>query len=183
VERRGASFDDGLRDLERAARDLSGWPEELCDHLVRRLGGAADDVAILAVRLGGPPGDRLELRVHANAGALSAMRRSLEAWLVRAGADEDEAYDVVLAVGEAAANAVEHAYGPAEAEFDVSAEKVGGAVRVAIGDSGRWRPARGEHRGRGITLMRQLMDTVDVESGERGTVVKMGRALGTRRPG
>ena len=34
----------------------------------------------------------------------------------------EEAYDIVLATCEAAANAVEHAYGPGEAKFGVTAQ-------------------------------------------------------------
>jgi anti-sigma regulatory factor (Ser/Thr protein kinase) len=85
---------------------------------------------------------------------------------------------VVVAVGEAAANAVEHAYGPTEAEFEVSARADGGEVQITVTDQGRWRPARGRNRGRGMDLMDQLMDEVRVETGESGTAVIMRRRLG-----
>src|SRR5204863_5162437 len=119
----------------------------------------------------------LELRVRAIPESLSAMRRSLGSWLDGAGADEDEAYDVVVAVGEAAANAVEHAYGPTEAEFEVSAEVDGGDVQITVTDQGRWRPARGRNRGRGMDLMAQLMGEVCAATGVRGIAGIMRRRV------
>jgi anti-sigma regulatory factor (Ser/Thr protein kinase) len=176
VERRDRSLDEGLAVLADAVGAAGGSPEALCD-LVVELGSAADDVAVLAARRIDPGGDRLERHVLAVPDSLSAMRRSLGAWLEAAGADEDAAYDVLLAVGEAAANAVEHAYGPGEEEFDLVAELVGGDVHITIADRGRWRPARGENRGRGLALMRELMDHVDVELGDEGTTVRMQRRI------
>ena len=35
------------------------------------------------------------------------------------GASEQQAYDIIVATQEACANAVEHAYGPGRAEFEV----------------------------------------------------------------
>jgi anti-sigma regulatory factor (Ser/Thr protein kinase) len=49
-----------------------------------------------------------------------------------------------------------------------------------VRDEGRWRPPRGSHRGRGLPLMRALMETVDVEHGDAGTVVVLERTLGSR---
>ena len=178
VERRGASIDQGLEELRREAAAVSGWPDRLCDHLMSRFGGAPDDVAVLAIRLSAGAGERLELHVRAMPESLSAMRRSLGAWLAAAGADEDESYDVVVAVGEAAANAVEHAYGPVAAKFDVLADADEGEVQITVADKGRWRPARGLNRGRGMDLMAKLMDDVQVDTGERGTTVTMRRRLG-----
>ena len=115
--------------------------------------------------------------MRATPDSLSAMRRSLAAWLAAAGADEDESYDMVVAVGEAAANAVEHAYGPVDAKFDVLAEAEGGEVHIKVADHGRWRRARGRNRGRGMDVMSKLMDDVQVDRGEHGTTVTMRRRL------
>jgi GAF domain-containing protein/anti-sigma regulatory factor (Ser/Thr protein kinase) len=177
IERRGESLDEGLAKLRAIATRAGDMPELLCDGLVEQLGDASDDVAVLAARVALPAGDRLELRFHAVPESLSSMRRSLATWLTTNGADEDEAYDVMLAVGEAAANAVEHAYGPVEEEFGLTAEVTGGEVHLIVADSGRWRPPRGANRGRGLSLMSELMDDVDVESGDHGTLVHMRRHL------
>ena len=54
-----------------------------------------------------------------------------------------------------------------------------GQVRVVIRDDGRWRPPRGEHRGRGVPLMQALMERVDIEHTDKGTTVVLERTLGT----
>ena len=53
-------------------------------------------------------------------------------------------------------------------------------IRVTVRDHGRWRPPRGSHRGRGLPLMRALMERVDVEHGDDGTVVVLERTLRSR---
>jgi GAF domain-containing protein/anti-sigma regulatory factor (Ser/Thr protein kinase) len=179
-ERRGQSIEEGLRRLRQAAEDAAGLgPDGLCDRLVgvAEAEAVADDVAMLAICIPLHRAERLSLTLRAEPGALAVMRRSLEDWLSRAGVEEAAAYDVMVAVGEAAANAVEHAYGPSEADFRLAATIDAGAIVVTVMDAGRWRPARGAHRGRGLAMMRELMDDVQVESGEDGTVVTMRRKL------
>jgi len=83
-----------------------------------------------------------------------------------------------VAVTEAAANAVEHAYGPVDAAFDVEASATeDGEVCVIVRDQGRWRPPRGHNRGRGTLLMQELMDHFEVATSEDGTEVRMRRQL------
>jgi anti-sigma regulatory factor (Ser/Thr protein kinase) len=156
-------------------------PGELCDRLLASLledGRAADDIALLAVQAAGHFGPRLQLTLPAEVSALASMRRSMRPWLEDLGATDDEAYDILVAVGEAAANSVEHAYGPVEAGFDISAEVADHEVLVIVRDSGKWREPRGRNRGRGTFLMRELMDTIDVITSETGTEVRLTRRLG-----
>ncbi len=49
---------------------------------------------------------------------------------------------------------------------------------MTVTDRGRWREARGENRGRGLPLMRGLMEQVDVEPADGGTSVVLRRTLG-----
>jgi anti-sigma regulatory factor (Ser/Thr protein kinase) len=51
-------------------------------------------------------------------------------------------------------------------------------VRIVVRDAGRWRAPRGSNRGRGLAIMRQLMDVADVRQTEAGTEVVLERALG-----
>ena len=51
---------------------------------------------------------------------------------------------------------------------------------MTVRDHGRWRPPRGSHRGRGLPLMRALMERVDVEHSDDGTVVVLERTLRSR---
>ena len=130
--------------------------------------------------------DRLELTLAADPLVLGLLRRRMMRFLEVAGAGEVDRFEITLGVCEAASNAIEHAYGPGDADFGVEASVTEGQVTVAVTDSGNWRDARepvGElpgARGRGLRIIEGLMDTVDVSRGERGTTVTMRRRLGAR---
>jgi anti-sigma regulatory factor (Ser/Thr protein kinase) len=179
VERRGESIDVGLerlRVLGEGFRDV----EVLCASVVERLVGdePGDDVAFIAARV--PPlTDHLEIRRPATAVSLADLRYLLRRWLRSRGAGDEETYEIVVACQEACANAVEHAYGPAPAEIELEAVHADGRVTLTVSDHGRWRPPRGENRGRGLPMMRTLMDTVDVRQTADGTDVVLTRRLGT----
>ncbi|MEA2124736.1 MAG: hypothetical protein QOI80_1518, partial [Solirubrobacteraceae bacterium] len=182
VERRDMWIDQGIEKLTiEAAAARGADPEALLDQLLRALvpaGGGEDDVAALAVQLTPIEADRLALRLPAEPPVLSPMRRSLRHWLEALGAVDAEVYDMLVAVTEAAANAVEHAYGPLDATFDVEARASGdGEITIIVRDQGRWRPPRGHNRGRGTLLMQELMDHFEVLTGEDGTEVRMRRRL------
>jgi GAF domain-containing protein/anti-sigma regulatory factor (Ser/Thr protein kinase) len=182
VERRDMWLDEGMERLVvEAGAAAAAAPEELLQRLLGALvpdGGAQDDVAALAVQLTPLGTDRIALRLPADPPVLSSLRRTLRGWLGTLGATELEAYDVLVAVTEAAANAVEHAYGPGDASFDVEASVNEEAeVCVIVRDQGRWRPPRGHNRGRGTLLMQELMDHFEVTTGEAGTEVRMRRRL------
>jgi serine phosphatase RsbU (regulator of sigma subunit)/anti-sigma regulatory factor (Ser/Thr protein kinase) len=181
VEVRGESLDHGLerlRVLVAAAPPL----DALCEAVARgdaRGQPADDDVAVLATQVARLP-ERLETTWPARAETLAGMRPLLRRWLGKWGAGPDEIYDITVAVQEASANAIEHAYGPGRATFDVDAVHAGGVITVAVRDRGRWRDPRGAHRGRGLSMMRALMEQVDVQQTEHGTTVTMRRKLGVR---
>jgi serine/threonine-protein kinase RsbW len=99
---------------------------------------------------------------------LAVIRRELSAWLAPLGLTSEETADVVLAVDEAAANAVRHAYGPEEA----------GAVELTLSievvDHGSWRPPAAEpshESGRGIPLMSNMSESVLIHYDDRGSRV------------
>jgi serine phosphatase RsbU (regulator of sigma subunit)/anti-sigma regulatory factor (Ser/Thr protein kinase) len=184
VEKRGEPLDVGLERLREVAAGAPVDPlENLCkrvlDALVTEVPG--DDVALLAVRMLPPEAGPLDLELPAESGALATLRRRLGAWILHAGASEEEAYDIVLATCEAAANAVEHAYGPSEASFRVTAQAEDGDVTVEVRDQGAWRPQRDPRRGRGLAVMRHLVDDVSVNSNDAGTNVRLRRRLGEGR--
>ena len=181
VEVRGEPLDAGLERL-RSLAEREPRPRALCTAVAA---GAAsgdpseDDVAILVARVQPLP-DRLSTRWPAEADALGGLRHLLRRWLARYGGTQDEVYDITVAVQEAAANAVEHAYAPGQAAFTVDAEHEGGEVVITVADRGQWREPRGAHRGRGLPLMRELMDAVDVRNDSDGTAVVLRRNLGVR---
>ena len=101
------------------------------------------------------------------------MRR----WLEHIRADRQATADLLTAVGEACANAVEHAYGPAGGTVSICLEYQAPDVIAVITDTGRWRAARGSFRGRGITLMRALSDEVTIDRTDTGTRVRIRRTI------
>jgi GAF domain-containing protein/anti-sigma regulatory factor (Ser/Thr protein kinase) len=180
VEVRGETLDDGLERLRTLAEREYRNPEALLDAVIAEMvadGRPPDDVAMLAVHLVAL-GDRLATSWPAQADALSQVRHLLRRWLRHNGATDDEIYDITVAVQEACANAVEHAYTPGDAAFDVEAVNRDGCVEITVRDHGRWRRARGAHRGRGMPMMEALMDSVHVQHTNDGTAVALQRELG-----
>ena len=177
VERRGESIEQGLERLQ-ALSTGGGEMEALCARLVDGLAPETrrDDIAIIAARFPPLP-ETLSGTWPAEPGALAGIRLVLRRWLRAQGATEDELYDIVVACQEACANAVEHAYGPGRRTFDLDATREGRRVRITVRDSGTWRPPRGNDRGRGLVMMRGLMETVDVSHTDAGTVVVLERTL------
>jgi anti-anti-sigma factor len=105
------------------------------------------------------------------------VRRRLGSWLTGLGMGEQDRVGVMVAVGEACANAAEHAYQGTEAgPMTVRAHvDVDGVLTVTVRDEGTWRPPDRDpgDRGRGLLIMRQLVDTVMFEEQERGTMVTL----------
>jgi anti-sigma regulatory factor (Ser/Thr protein kinase) len=62
--------------------------------------------------------------------------------------------------------------------IDLRAELNDGEATVTVRDRGGWREPRGSNRGRGIPVMKEFMDDVDIETGERGTTVGLRRRIG-----
>jgi serine phosphatase RsbU (regulator of sigma subunit)/anti-sigma regulatory factor (Ser/Thr protein kinase) len=184
VEKRGEPLDVGLERLREVAAGAPVDPlDALCERVVEALvkDAPGDDVALLAVRILPPHTGPLDIELPAEPGALATLRRRLGPWVLHTGASEQEAYDIVLATCEAAANAVEHAYGPTEESFRVTAEAENGDVTVEVRDRGAWRPQRDPRRGRGLGVMRKLMDDVSVNSSDAGTNVRLRRRVGQGR--
>jgi anti-sigma regulatory factor (Ser/Thr protein kinase) len=180
VERRGRSIDEGIDRLAGALADGDGTSDAAADRLLGALGAASgldDDVALLVARTVPVDPRRLELSLGAVPGSLAPLRRALARWLDANGVAAKVAYDIVLAANESATNAIEHAYGPGAASFDFAATRDGDAVEMVVRDTGQWRPARGEHRGRGLNVMRATMDSVDVERGTAGSEVRLRRVV------
>jgi PAS domain S-box-containing protein len=180
VERRGVPLEESLDALAKAASEAEDDLEKLCDGVLSAVlprMQPSDDVALLAVRPSAVSADALRLSLPAEPESLALLRRRLERFLHAAGADELEAYEITLTVCEAAGNAIEHAYGPGDASFDVEAALVADELVASVRDHGQWRDRRGEHRGRGIKIIMGLMDDVNIESQNGGTLVTMRRRL------
>src|SRR5205823_651229 len=146
---------DGFERLRAAVVD---GPEDLdafLEHLLVRMlpdGGATDDVALLVVRSLSTP-DWFEIVLPADPQQLRVLRARLGGWLERHGVDRETIYEVSLAVTEAAANAVAHAYGLEHAEFSVTACWEGDVLVCGVSDRGRWQTEPRDSNGHGLMLM------------------------------
>jgi integral membrane sensor domain MASE1 len=176
IEAKTRSVDAGLQQLERLAPAVSAGDLEA--GLARLIDGILDssppidDIAVVAIRLTPLDPHRLEVRLPAAPSSLPMLRRVLGRWLDAAGAGPDMASRIVVAVGEAATNVVEHAYGPADALLTVEATADKTGITVGIHDQGHWRARRGAG-GRGIDFMHVLVERAEILQRADGTTVRL----------
>ncbi|SPM42868.1 ATPase [Mycobacterium numidiamassiliense] len=177
VERRRVALDDGISLAAELVQDGRVSPlDDLANDMMSRLapsGGYQDDVVLLLYRHPAP----LELSFPADASHLAPARRALRGWLSRARVDPEQSMDVLIAAGEAVANAIEHGHrdGPA-GTISLDATVLVDQVQLTITDCGSWKPpepAANPHRGRGIMLMRGLMHDVTIKPEAAGTTVHL----------
>ncbi|HWD84458.1 MAG TPA: SpoIIE family protein phosphatase [Solirubrobacteraceae bacterium] len=142
------------------------------------LEGLKDDLAVVALTNGEIP-EVLELHAAARPDQLAEIRRNIRRWLHDHGATDEEITEITLAANEACANAVEHAYSPAPAQFFFTARARDRVVTITVTDGGSWRQPRGLDRGRGLRIMDAAMDAVEIrEAAEGGTEITLTRRLG-----
>ncbi len=118
---------------------------------------------------------RLRVLVPAEASELAALRHTQREWAANLGLPKDIQELLLLAVQEAAANVVEHAYWTSSEQgtLEVTLWVESGSVYVTVTDRGSWRPPSTEpsFRGYGTNLMRSLVDHVSIDAGPDGTTV------------
>lgn len=117
-------------------------------------------------------------RVLPYAEDLGTVRRLVLALAQAAGLAQDRASDLEIAVGELAANTLAHAGGRGTLTMWTTAEEmvcqVTDAGHIADPLAGQLRPAPAAARGgRGLWLVNQLCDLVQVRSGRGGTTVRV----------
>ncbi len=178
VERRGVPLSTGIEALATAVRDAT-TPEEACASAIADLVpvvGLNDDVAIVSLQSAIVPNE-LHLTLPAEPKTLSHVRRVLRRWLNERGADEGDIAEITIAVSEACANAIEHAYAPSPATFELHGWSNNGDITVTVQDDGHWRPPRGHNRGRGLSIIVAAMDDVQIDRTADGTEVVMRRHI------
>ncbi len=169
---------DGERRLVRAVGDgVRERDAEPARALLQRIfdgSGNTDDVATLTIAAPDDASSTFAFTFTAVPMAVPLVRRSLERYAGRIGLDEERRFAVITATGEALANAVEHAYTGVPGLVRVRAEATDGALHLVIEDDGKWKPAkRREERGRGLPLMRALMDAVEIRTHRARTEVRL----------
>jgi len=177
VERRRLPLSTGIERAGHAVREGRDMPvEDLAGAVMARLapaGGYDDDVALLLYRHPAP----LDITFPAESSQLAPVRRALRGWLAQCELPPNAVQNVLVAVGEACANAIEHGHRHTPGD-DVRLRAVAlvDSLRVTVADSGRWKdpqPGANAHRGRGMPLMRAMMQQVTVSPGPSGTTVDM----------
>jgi anti-sigma regulatory factor (Ser/Thr protein kinase)/putative methionine-R-sulfoxide reductase with GAF domain len=179
IERRGEPLTNGLERLRAVAAQWA-TAEELCQRVTEQLvppGGGDDDIAVVALRVA-PVEATMRVRIAADPQVLSQVRRMVTRWMQAHGAEPSETTAMTLACSEACANAIEHAYAPGVAYFELEGTHEGGVVNLMVRDTGRWRAARGSTRGRGLKMIAAAVDELDVRTTDTGTEVVMRRRLG-----
>ncbi len=180
IERRGRTLTQGESALVDAATAAPDEPELKCRSIIQRLTEGIDipdDVAILAVRSVGL-NEQMDVDVPARAEQLAIVRHLIRRWVSAHGGTDDDCAAFAIAVTEACGNAVEHAYGPGDANIRLGAALEEGEAIVTVSDSGAWREPRGQNRGRGIPVMKEFMDDVSIDAGDDGTTVELRRRIG-----
>jgi serine phosphatase RsbU (regulator of sigma subunit)/GAF domain-containing protein/anti-sigma regulatory factor (Ser/Thr protein kinase) len=177
IERRRHSLDDGIaRVCALMQQNREGELEHLANQIMAELApidGYQDDVALLLHRYPVP----LEIDFPPDVDGLADIRVTLRNWLNRAGLVSEQVHAVLVAAGEAVANAIEHGHRDAPSGvISLRATASATEVKLTIADSGSWkrpRPVAQPHRGRGMTLMRALMQEVVINPETGGTTVHL----------
>lgn len=112
---------------------------------------------------------------------LAEVRSTIRRWLDGIDLAGDTEDDLVLAVNEAASNVVDHAYRQksASATLGLALWIEGETLCIEITDRGAWRPVPtlSNNRGRGLTMIYQLVDSVLIHNGTDGTRVLLRHPL------
>ncbi|BBH70375.1 histidine kinase [Actinoplanes sp. OR16] len=176
VERRRQPLTAGIEAATDAVRLGRSTPiDDLADEVMTRLAPAAgydDDVALLIYRQPGP----LELEFPAEASRLAPVRSALRGWLERCAIDPVTIQNVLVAAGEACANAIEHGHREKGGRIRLRATATAEDLRLTVVDNGEWRTPReaeNPYRGRGLMLMKAFMHHVTVTTGIAGTTIDM----------
>jgi signal transduction histidine kinase/serine phosphatase RsbU (regulator of sigma subunit)/FixJ family two-component response regulator len=185
IERRGESLDVGLQRLADVAAACVRLPAgDVCATLLAAMAppdGYSDDVALVTVRPTGTTPESFVLALPAERAQVTSTRHRLRDWLRTCPLALDEAlqYDVLLGVGEALINAIEHG-GTRDTRNIVWLEVFAQEDRIlaSVSDAGRWTPdsaasRRESSRGRGLTLIHGLSDDVKTVRTLLGTRVTM----------
>lgn len=183
-------YTDGLIEYE---RDIEGGIEHLLKAVIsEREADAAssapsiqarvftkapnkDDAAVLTLTRVAKTDGEVDLVFSAIPLVSALVRSTLRQISAAIGFSSDAEFSVLVGVGEAIANAVEHAYGDREPGLlQLQTRIEGSRFVVRVDDYGRWRPfTRREERGRGIPLMHALCDGVQIKSTQNSTSITL----------
>ena len=123
-----------------------------------------------------------ELRIPPEPAELGRVRAVLRDAADEAGMDPAATNDMLVAVTEALSNAITHGEVPGDGTIDVTWGTEDDMLVVCVGDCGRYRAPetldedRLDH-GRGIAVMRLLVDDMTIEPRDEGTLVRLAKRV------
>ncbi len=115
-------------------------------------------------------------RVRATIDAVPAIRRDVRSFLRRRGvSDESTLHAIALAVTEAVANVVRHAYPGGSGDVEVTAERRASHVEIQVRDAGVGiqEASAAPGAGYGLQIIRSEASDCAVHTGGRGTTVDL----------
>jgi anti-anti-sigma factor len=191
LERPGRALPAASVELAQVAADVAAGralatpeptvAERVCTQtleLLTRVTGHTDDITLLAAQRVTPAAN-LALTLPAVAESLRQVRARVTQWLDAAGVTGQDGVALQHAVGELAANVVEHAYRGAAEPGELSVDAALGrdaCVRVVVRDDGQWQAATpGDGRGRGLSMVTGLVDELTIEHPAGPTTVSLVR--------
>jgi serine phosphatase RsbU (regulator of sigma subunit)/anti-sigma regulatory factor (Ser/Thr protein kinase) len=192
LERPGRDHVSGAAELAQVAadsvagrglRDPGTTPaERVCVNtveLLTRATGHHDDITLLAAqRVPLPP--PLVLDLPADPVVLHDTRGKIDSWLGGIGATPADIFRIQHALGELMTNAMEHAVAQRPVVEVRGTLGAAGQIEISVRDHGAWRepsPSLERHRGRGLALASQLVESMRVEPSAEGTLARLRHTL------
>ncbi|GGQ85176.1 ATP-binding SpoIIE family protein phosphatase [Couchioplanes azureus] len=183
IERRDRTYDDGVAELHRriAAAPAHATADTLADTVLTATTGGEDDQALVIVRFRAA-GDRTLLRTTFTAEDISDLRRTAQRCAVGAGLAPPKLDDFTVAVYELLTNAVRHGSGGGELHLriseatllcDVTDNGPGLPGLPGTSPSMPMPPSPDSVGGRGLWLVRNLTDGIQVHPTASGTCLTM----------
>ncbi len=131
-----------------------------------------DDIAVLAATMLPERADRVELRLPAAPSSAAVARRLAQRYARVAELTPQRTCDLTIAVGEAVANAVEHAYRGKSGEVVLRLALRDDRILGEVQDLGTWSDARPvAERGRGLAILRATTTRFELNHSPHGTTV------------
>jgi PAS domain S-box-containing protein len=135
-------------------------------------GRQMDDIAVLVATFLPDKALPLDISLTADLHASAITRRLAGRFARAARLSQDRTSNLTLAVGEAVANAIEHAYGGRKGRLRLRLSKAEESVVGEVYDEGRWRySAPAADRGRGLTILHSVTKRLHLQSTARGTTL------------
>jgi PAS domain S-box-containing protein len=168
IERESARLLDALKG--RVADRTSDGAGVLVRHVLDNR--QIDDIAVLAATILPARPEPVELRLPANPTSAAIARRLAARYARVAKLAPVRTFDLTIAVGEAVANAVEHAYRGSSGDFVLRLSSRDDKIYGEVRDVGTWRdPVPRADRGRGLEILRATTIRFDINHSPRGTTV------------